>query len=1192
MSSRWGVRAVHALCCGLVAGCNIALLVRNDDDSVSFWPNPTTYHTISSASWSLCFVLVLLEVRYSRNAGVGLRCWWLLAAIISTMNLPRDAETRDLASSPAGILRIVSNATSILLGLLAFVEPSTPSPEDVLRLPSRAGEDLDAGSLAPMPPAGSTNSAPLLTHDPRSETWAPQAVTRQHAEGKASFASRILFLWENQLLGLGVSRALEHSDLYELQPGDCTEYHSRRFDAHWAREPKGNGSFLRAFHSTFACHFWTMGLMELCRITLVFINPILSHTILSYLNSGGTSMPFASAILCAVGMFAGSLCQSMIQVQYNWKGRRLSIWAQATTGDIVFRKALGLAYEQRQRFGVGPICSFMQVDSTKLGNAAAFMHELWSIPVQMAVGCYMLFSYLGWSGIIGCGIMFVVLPLNLLISKKLRAYNERLMKARDRRVDFMNEVLQGMKALKLYAWEPLLMSQVEKKRAHELRQLRGHQLWLAAIIFCLNALPSLVTSTCFILYATVFGERIEPQIAFPALITFNIITIPLLILPFILNAFIDVLTVNKRLSRFLNAADREAISLDEPTSPLDGGETPLAHDGHYTTASPAAPGGCAIEITGGAFRWPEVVLDKDKQEADEKKRAADDSHRRRRRRWASPWPWRTLVDPAASAPAASEAAPATLSGLDLRLTCGALVGVAGPVASGKTSLLLSLVGDMPRLSGRVVVRGRVAYCAQDAWIQNASLRSNVLFGQPFDSQYYAKVIAACCLDTDLEILPKGDLTEIGERGLNLSGGQKARVALARACYQRADVYLLDDVLSAVDAEVGRRLVVSCVNGLLRERGATIVLVTHHTHWLALCDHVVLLRPDGTIAEQGPPSAVHLPSNSSTASLTGLEAMAQETAAAGGNATAGSGDSAQGSGGGDAPPTVARHPTPRTANLEEKIRQQEEANKDKDKDGGSNELTGDEERERGLVQFHVWARLYGKVLGVATIAVLFALMGCQVGGAYGTTWWLSEWAAKAFGERSVGFYGGTYISLSLFASVANLIGTCALYLAFLKASAVLHTKTLEGVLRSPMAFFDTTPTGRILNRFSKELQVMDVTISGTSRGVLAFVLRLFVSLYFIVAGSSPYLLILFVPLGGLYYTTQKYYRASARELQRLNSISKSPLYSAFNEALNGCATIQAMGAVGRFSRKQLDRFNYNLKAGFMYEAVGLWLSARL
>ena len=179
-----------------------------------------------------------------------------------------------------------------------------------------------------------------------------------------------------------------------------------------------------------------------------------------------------------------------------------------------------------------------------------------------------------------------------------------------------------------------------------------------------------------------------------------------------------------------------------------------------------------------------------------------------------------------------------------------------------------------------------------------------------------------------------------------------------------------------------------------------------------------------------------------------------------------------------------------------------------------------------------------------------------------------------------------------ASLMNLVGTCALYFAFLRVSRVLHQRTLRSVMASPIAFFETTPTGRVLNRFSREMQVLDVVISGNARGVLVFILRLGASLYFIIAGSSPYLLLLLLPLSGFYYTTQKYYRASARELQRLNSISKSPLYAAFNEALSGCATIQAMGASERFAEKQNERFDHNLKAGFMMEAVGLWLGTRL
>ena len=174
------------------------------------------------------------------------------------------------------------------------------------------------------------------------------------------------------------------------------------------------------------------------------------------------------------------------------------------------------------------------------------------------------------------------------------------------------------------------------------------------------------------------------------------------------------------------------------------------------------------------------------------------------------------------------------------------------------------------------MRGSVAYCAQQPWIQNATLRDNVLFGRPFDQEFYARVLSACALDTDLAILTDGDQTEIGERGLNLSGGQKARVALARACYSKADVFLLDDVLSAVDAEVGRRLVESCITGLLRERGATVILVTHHVHWLEQCDRVVMME-NGEIVEQGPPGLIQLRGRSNNSSMHGGSRAGSSTA---------------------------------------------------------------------------------------------------------------------------------------------------------------------------------------------------------------------------------------------------------------------------------------------------------------------------
>ena len=411
--------------------------------------------------------------------------------------------------------------------------------------------------------------------------------------------------------------------------------------------------------------------------------------------------------------------------------------------EVIFRKALALAHEQRQRFGVGPICSFMQVDTTKLGNASSFMHELWSIPLQICIGSFMLYSYLQSAGLIGVGVMCLVLPTNLLISKRLRKYNEALMKARDERTDYMNELLQGIKALKLYAWEPMLMSQVEAKRATELSKLRMHQLWLAAIIFCLNSLPTLVTAVSFLVFSTVMGEEINATIAFPALIVFNIITIPLLILPFVINAAIDVLTVNKRLSRFLNAPSRAPITLDDDGDDGCAPHNPLVHDGHYTSARAASRGGLAVEMANANFCWPAVTLEKEteKDEAASKRRSSS-------RRW-----WTRRLGAQSLMATAEETAaepPMTLSGLNLSVRSGALVGIAGPVASGKSSLLLSLVGDVPRVSGRVCVRGSVAYCAQTPWIQNATLRANVLFGRAYDKFAYAAVLSACALDADLQ----------------------------------------------------------------------------------------------------------------------------------------------------------------------------------------------------------------------------------------------------------------------------------------------------------------------------------------------------------------------------------------------------------------------------------------------------------
>ena len=948
---------------------------------------------------------------------------------------------------------------------------------------------------------------------------------------------------------------------------------------------------------------------------------------------------------------------------------------------------------------LSPALLLPQVDANKLGqNVAFWMHDWWSITLVIVVGTVQLYTYLGPSALIGVASIIAALPLQRALQQRLRKYNEAVMKRRDERVSFTNEVLQGIKALKLYAWEADLATQLEAKRTTELSELIAHNLALGGLQAVMGGLPAIVTAVSFICYTAVFGNELTANVAFPAMSAFGIISFPLLVLPFCFNAVVEVSTVNKRLSKFLNAPDRAVQLVDADSGSSDaggdggggggcggggGGMQPLSFDGHYLVRSRAAAGALAIEVRHATFRWPRVVDEKEK-EAAEKRRTRDDScgHGVARALGLRP-----RVAPMA---AANEAPPpTTLAALELAVPSGSLVGVAGPVASGKSSLLLALLGDVPQQGGRVCVRGSIAYCAQAPWIQNATLRDNVLFGKPFESEYYAQVLAACCLDADLAILEEGDHTEIGERGLNLSGGQKARVALARACYARADVYLLDDVLSAVDAEVGRRLVEKCITGLLRRRGATVVLVTHHVHWLERCDHLVMLE-GGAVHDQGQPSQVlarqqrlHTAVAASSASSASSSAAAadgsdaavaaeaastsveltiqahhedEEELSVSGGGFDGLAEAAVGSvepssprvasvgrwhtgrlewqtrhrwkmaqltvvaaqtlqgAGGDAPPSPRRvrseggEPadlTPvspkrvisdRTAALKRQLSVQARERRSRGLDDGSahgGALTGSEERERGTVAAHVWKR-FAAFLGVRSVGLVIGFTVLSQLCSFAQSLWLADWAgAKYGGGRSkLWLYAGPYAGLTVLICLFIFGRSLMLYSTFLAASQQMHSHTLSGVLASPMAFFDTTPLGRILNRFSKELQTIDVALNGPALRVLSCLFRVVTSVYFIIYGSSPYLLLLFPPLAVGWYALQKYYRQSARELQRLTSISKSPLYSAFNEALNGCSTIQAFGDVERMAAEQAARMDYSLRASFLSMAVGLWLEVWL
>ena len=741
----------------------------------------------------------------------------------------------------------------------------------------------------------------------------------------------------------------------------------------------------------------------------------------------------------------------------------------------------------------------------------------------------MLYQFLGYAGFCGLGVMVIAMPVQGLLGARLMRFGEAILGKRDARVKFTNEITNGIKLLKLFAWfshdgltltrtlsltltltptltrtrEPALTAQLNKLRVTELKAVWSYSKAYAGLIFTINSLPLFYTALSFVVYAGVEGMELTPAKAFSALMVFNLMAQPIALLPVVIViAVVEVIVVNKRLSRFMNAPERHSTVL---TSSLAAAAEPLdVADGHFVGPL-AATGASVIEITSATFKWPAVKTEEDGKKADKKPKRD-----RGAARVAAPASaLAAAVEPivtsstdtslAATSSTASgaETLPPTLVNLSLRITRGAVVGVAGPVGCGKTSLLAALINDIPRLSGRVVVRGSLAYCAQEPWIQNATLRQNVLFGQPFNADRYARVISACALDTDLDMLEAGDATLIGERGINLSGGQKARVALARACYSRADVYLLDDVLAAVDAEVGQHLWQKCILGLLRERGHTVVFVTHQAHTLLQCDHVLQLLPDGSEGAQGSPEQLIASGHLTRASageeqpvpaMSGREGGGSSSAAGsvlGVAAAAGSESVAEA----ERPQGVRRansstQPlTPRARALRRQLSDKAKSQPDAHTKA---EADGEEDRVRGTVSLSVWLAFL-RAMGTPFFCLVLTLYALTTTAQYTSTWWISQWSAQTYGD-DVWFYVSINVGISAVACVFTLLRLLALYSASLRASRVMHNQALRGVLGAAMSFFDVTPTGRLLNRFSKDLQVVDMQISTAGAQVLAMPLH--------------------------------------------------------------------------------------------------------
>ncbi|KAL6447244.1 hypothetical protein ACFW04_001485 [Cataglyphis niger] len=575
-------------------------------------------------------------------------------------------------------------------------------------------------------------------------------------EQSSSFPSRILFAWFDSLAWKGFRKPLETSDLWSMNPEDMASEIVPKFDKYWNKNLTKTEELLIAFIE---------GEEEMWK---------------GY---------FYSVLLLLT-----AILQTLILSQYFHRMFLVGLRIRTALIAAIYRKALRMSNAARKESTLGEIVNLMSVDAQRFMDLTAYINMIWSAPLQIALALYFLWEILGPAVLAGLAVMIILIPVNGLIANKVKTLQIRQMKNKDERVKLMNEVLNGIKVLKLYAWEPSFEQQILKIRNKEIQVLKEAAYLNAGTSFIWSCAPFLVSLVSFTTYVLIDENNVlNSTTAFVSLSLFNILRFPLSMLPMMIGNIVHwILIMYSMIYRKVKIKfSLKIILYTDVYNTFIVIIRIVSHDLAH-----------ALVIENGSFSWDTEQIERP-----------------------------------------------TLQNINFHVEQGQLVAIVGTVGSGKSSLLSALLGEMVKLSGKVNTKGSIAYVSQQPWIQNATLQDNVLFGKALNKSVYNRVVEGCALSPDLKMLPAGDQTEIGEKGINLSGGQKQRVALARAVYNDSENYFLDDPLSAVDSHVGKHIFENVIgpNGLLKKK--TRVLVTHSITYLPEVDNIIVLK-DGEITESG------------------------------------------------------------------------------------------------------------------------------------------------------------------------------------------------------------------------------------------------------------------------------------------------------------------------------------------------------
>nr|XP_019008004.1 cadmium ion transporter [Kwoniella pini CBS 10737]OCF46785.1 cadmium ion transporter [Kwoniella pini CBS 10737] len=911
------------------------------------------------------------------------------------------------------------------------------------------------------------------------------------------------------------------SELTNIHGGPNSTLSSSTSDIHHesqAAEINNRPSLLKAMYMTIWWEWWKAvifkGLAAALQITAPLITKLLIDQLILSHNfhqdpSKESPKSIGYIIGLAFGLFIMVQSASLFSYQALQRGSVIGFKMRAALIDLIGRKSLKLSSRSKVEFTSGKLTTMVSADASFLDFSAPMTLDLIVQPMQIAVGLGLLIWTLGYSALVGLAVLTLAGPLQAYMFKRMIYTRQHQLKYVDSRVRVLSETITSIRSVKLFSYVNFFSEKVTDLRKNELIYLRQNGFNRATMNATMAVIPTLAAVLTLVTYG-LSGHELNPAVIFSGLQYFNVLKTPISFLPMCFTAVSDALVGIRRIGALLQS--------EEIPPKLN-----IVDKSRY-----------AIDVVGDFQHESLPVINASMQsmppaERNEEKRSTSNSE------------------------------PFALRGIDLKIPRGSLVCIIGRVGSGKSALVSSMIGDMRQLFGHTIFGGSVSNVPQQAWIHSGSIRDNITFSatsREIDYERLRIVINACALKNEVEEMANGELSNVGEKGLLLSGGQRQRLSLARAAYSQSSIVIMDDPLSAVDANVSHHILKECILGgpLV---GRTRIIVTHQMDILPHADLVLVMDCDasgqGKIVQKGTYQYLKNQEGPFKSFISGSLHN---------------------------PSSPSIKPVKAKATYEKVDKEKNQVNQVTD--------GMDEDRQIGSIPWKVYTT-YFKAMGTTFWPIAFGIMLLLTQAAtVGNSLWLGWWSANKF-DLGQGGYMGIYAALGVSIGLFTWGASYTMFIAGLKASYRLFERAWEHVMRAPVKWHDQTPSGRIINRLSKDVEMLDDRMAFSWETLLVNALAA-VGTFGLILYTYPYLGIAFIPLVLFYWLAGSYYRQTSREIKRIDSITRSQIHSSFGEQLSGLSVIRAFGKQETFE----DRLQkaINIEGVTLLTPVARWLGVRL